>query len=381
MLRKAIKQFQLGVKNPGQGMRILASEAKMRAGIRTLRSLELAVTWICNLDCEFCYAEDLMKAQKKPPHMPVAEVADITRQARDLGLIHVNVTGGEPLVRPDIFEVVDAIPKDIVVSLVTNSTLLTKEKIVRLKQAGLSTIQMSYGGYYLKSFKRDLARYCVEQGISVTLSVVNIKAERPNIEHAFAMAEEDDFSVLFNYPMIYKNEGVDSEYYWKMRYDPRCREDNLFWSGKDRCPAGTHKLYVTNDGDVMTCDRIHAIYGNVRQEPLAGIHKRMYEQFIKHKSFCLLETCEKQWAENNKRSGRNYSVELLGTREDPFNVFEGTKLMHGSVAGSTIAQEIHAARKKASAAGGHGHDDAGHDATDDGRAVDVPATEEAPAKH
>ncbi|GJM20984.1 MAG: hypothetical protein DHS20C15_08990 [Planctomycetota bacterium] len=350
MLRKAIKQFQLGVKSPKQAARILASEAKMRSGIRTLRSLELAVTWICNLDCEFCYAEDLMKAKQKPPHMPVAEVARITREAHALGLIHVNVTGGEPMVRKDIYEVVDAIPKDVVVSLVTNSTLLTKEKVRRLKAAGLSTIQMSYGDYYLKSFDRDLARYCVEQGISVTLSVVNIKAERKNIEFAFEMAEEDDFSVLFNYPMIYKNEGVDSEYYWKMRYHPRCREDNLFWSGKDRCPAGTHKLYVTNDGDVMTCDRIHAIYGNVNDEPLADIHKRMYAQFIKHKSFCLLETCDKQWLLNNEKSGHNYDLSLLGKQEDPFNVFEGTSLMDTTVEGSTIAQQIHAARRSAETA-------------------------------
>ncbi|RKY22481.1 MAG: hypothetical protein DRQ55_00860 [Planctomycetota bacterium] len=347
MIRKAIKQFMLGVKSPAQATRILASEAKMRAGIRTLRSLELAVTWVCNLDCDFCYAEDLMKAQNKPPHMPVDEVARITREAHDLGLIHVNVTGGEPLVRKDIFDVVDAIPKDVVVSLVTNSTLLTKEKVDGLKRAGLSTIQMSYGSYYHKSFKRDLARYCVEQGISVTLSVVNIRSERENIEQAFKMSEEDNFSVLFNYPMIYKNVGLDSEYYWKMRYHPRCREDNLFWSGKDRCPAGTHKLYVTNDGDVMTCDRIHAIYGNVHKEPLAVIHKRMYEQFITHKSFCLLETCKDQWQENNQRAARNYSLDLLGTTADPFNVFEGTPLMDTTVVGSTVAQEMHAARRSA----------------------------------
>lgn len=344
MLRKAIKQFALGVKRPRQGARVLASEARMRSGLRTLRSVELAVTWICNLDCEFCYAEDLMKAQKRPPDMPVDEVARIMREAHALGLIHVNVTGGEPMVRKDIYDVVDCIPKDVVVSLVTNSTLLTKEKIDALKKVGLSTIQMSYGGYYLKSFKRDLARYCVEKGISVTLSVVNIPEERANIEHAFAMADEDDYSVLFNYPMRYKNAGLDSEFYWRMRYHPRTREDNLFWSGKDRCPAGTHKVYVTNDGDVMTCDRIHAIYGNVKDEPLAAIHKRMYDKFIRHKSFCLLETDLGQWRENNRRAGRTYSEELVGSSSDPFNVFEGTPLEEGTVEGSTIAKQMHAAR-------------------------------------
>ncbi len=150
----------------------------------------------------------------------------------------------------------------------------------------------------------------------MTLSVVNIRKERENIETAFRMAEEDDFSVLFNYPMIYNNDGLDSEYYWKMRYHPRCREDNLFWSGKDRCPAGTHKLYVTNDGDVMTCDRIHASYGNIHQEPLADIHKRMYERFIGHKSFCLLETCTNQWVENNKKAKKDYDPSFIGGEAD-----------------------------------------------------------------
>jgi len=103
---------------------------------------------------------------------------------------------------------------------------------------------------------------------------------------------------------------------------------------------------VTNDGDVMTCDRIHAIYGNVHSEPLADIHERMYKQFIQHKSFCLLETCKDQWLENNRRAGRDYSVDLLGSTEDPFNVFEGTPLMENSVKGSTIAQQVHEARRR-----------------------------------
>ena len=375
MFRKAYKQFQLGVKRPGQAARVLASEARMRAGIRTLRSIELAVTWICNLDCVFCYAEDLMKAQKRPPDMTVDTVAKLTRDAHKLGLIHVNVTGGEPMVRKDVCEVVDAIPKDVVVSLVSNSTLLTREKIDSLKRAGLSTVQLSYGAYYHKHFKRDIARYCVEQGISVTLSVVNIRKERENIEAAFRMAEEDDFSVLFNYPMTYNNDGLDSEYYWRMRYHPRCREDNLFWSGKDRCPAGTHKLYVTNDGDVMTCDRIHACYGNIHKEPLADIHQRMYERFIGHKSFCLLETCDKQWLENNRLSGRNYSTEYVGTKIDPFNVFEGTPFMEGSVKSSGLAEEVHAARKAALQPAGDGNG-----ANGNGHASDGKPAEKQPAK-
>lgn len=342
LIRKGLKQLQLGVKNPAQLKRVLASEAKMRMGLPTLRSVELAVTWICNLTCEFCYAEDLMYAQKKPPQITIDAVRDLMRQAKELGLIHVNVTGGEPLVRKDIFELIDAIPKDIVVSIVTNSTLLTTEKVDRLKAAGVSTIQMSYGENYHKHWKLEVARHAVKVGLGVTLSVVNIEAERHNVLKALEMAPGENFSVLFNYPMRYKNKGLDSEIYWKYRYEPYVREDNLFWSGKDKCPAGTHKIYVTNDGDVMTCDRIHGSFGNFHKEPLGAIWRRMYDRFKDVKSFCLLETCPKQWAENNKKSKKRYDSALLGGEADAFNVFKGTPFEKDLVPTSGFGAEMHA---------------------------------------
>lgn len=340
MIRKGLKQLALGVKNPGQMSRVLASEAKMRMGIPTLRSLELAVTWVCNLKCEFCYAEDLMYAQKRPPNVSIDQVREVVGQARDLGLIHMNVTGGEPLVRKDIFDLLDALPRDIVVSVVTNSTLLTVEKINRMKEVGVSTIQMSYGENYHKHFDIKLARHAVKIGLGVTLSVVNIEAERHNVLKALEMGPAENFSVLFNYPMRYKNKGLDSEIYWKYRYEPYVREDNLFWSGKDRCPAGTHKIYVTNDLDVMTCDRIHGSFGNASQERLEPIWRRMWDRFKDVKSFCLLETCPKQWAENNQKTGKSYDPSFIGSDGDPFNVFKGTQFEKDTVPASSFAEQI-----------------------------------------
>lgn len=341
MIRKGLKQLALGVKNKDQMARVIASEAKMRMGLPTLRSLELASTWICNLTCEFCYAEDLMYAQKKPPNIEIDAVRDLMEQAKKLGLIHVNVTGGEPLVRRDIFDLIDAIPKDIVVSIVTNSTLLTPEKVDRLKEVGVSTIQMSYGDNYHKHFKIDVARHAVKVGLGVTLSVVNIEAERHNVMAALEMAPRENFSVLFNYPMRYNNKGLDSELYWKYRYEPYVREDNLFWSGKDRCPAGTTKIYVTNDGDVMTCDRIHGSFGNFHREPLEPIWRRMYERFKNVKSFCLLETCPKQWHENNLQAKKKYDEALVGGDVDAFNVFKGTEFEKDLVPTSSFGAEMH----------------------------------------
>lgn len=347
LIRKGLKQLELGVKNPRQLARVVASEAKMRLGRPTLRSVELAVTWICNLKCTFCYAEDLMYAQKRPPNITVESVKALMDQAKKLGLIHVNVTGGEPLTRKDIFEVIDVIPKDVVVSIVTNSTLLNNEKIDRLKQVGVSTIQFSYGEFYKDHFDLELCRYANSIGLGVTLSVVNIMSERKNVLAALEMAPKENFAVLFNYPMRFNNDGLDSEVYWKYRYEPYVREDNLFWSGKDRCPAGTQKIYVTNDGDVMTCDRIHGVFGNIHQEPLEPIWRRMYDRFKDVKSFCLLETCPKQFTENSAKAKRAYDPSFLGASKDPFNVFKGTQFESALVAPTGFGAEMN--KKKADA--------------------------------
>jgi MoaA/NifB/PqqE/SkfB family radical SAM enzyme len=348
LLRKAFTQLRMAARNPAQVRRVVASELKVRAGMPTLRSVEFAVTWICNLRCEFCYAEDLMYAQKRPPDITVDMVRDVMKQAHKLGMIHVNITGGEPMIRKDLCELIDVVPKDVVVSVVTNSTLLTEEKLREFKKAGVSTVQMSYGAYYLKHFRRELARYARSIGLGVTLSVVNIKSERENIEAAMRMAEEDDLSVLWNYPMRYKNDGLDPELYWKYRTNPRVREDNMFWAGKNRCPAGTAKVYVTNDGDVMTCDRIHGSFGNLHQEPLEKIWKRMYAAFKDVKSYCLLETCPLQFAENNAKTGKKYDPSLLGSSTDPFNVFKGTKLEKLTVPATQFTREMLSAAKSKS---------------------------------
>ena len=244
MIRKGIKQFAMAIRSPRQAKRILISEAQMRLGRTNLRSVEFQVTHFCNLRCKFCYAEDIMSAKKQPKNMPLDIFKRVIDECYQMGMIHVNVTGGEPLIRKDIIDLVNSIPKSVVISLVTNSTLLTEKKVDQLIAANLSTIQMSFGENY-KDFNLDLARYCVKNGLSVTLSIVNIKAERRNNEKAMEIARKNNFNVLFNYPMRFNNDGLDSDFYWKNRYDPIVREDNLFWAGRDLCPAGRQKIYIT----------------------------------------------------------------------------------------------------------------------------------------
>jgi len=110
---------------------------------RVLRSVELAVTYNCQLRCDKCFALKWLEEEKKP-FLTVEQIRNLWEQAYNLGAVHINLTGGEPLLRKDICDVVRACkPKGTVVSIVTNAIALTEEKARELKEAGLNTFQIS----------------------------------------------------------------------------------------------------------------------------------------------------------------------------------------------------------------------------------------------
>ena len=58
----------------------------------TLRSIELAITYLCQAKCHKCYSSNLQDTQKEV--LTLEKIKDIINQAMSLGIIHVNITGG-----------------------------------------------------------------------------------------------------------------------------------------------------------------------------------------------------------------------------------------------------------------------------------------------
>ncbi|MFC1685699.1 radical SAM protein [Nanoarchaeota archaeon] len=220
-----------------------------------VKSMELAVLYACNQNCPGCYAGDL----KSPAYLTRDQIREIMRKYRPF---HVNITGGEPLLRKDIFEIIEGMPKGVVISLVTNGKLLTKEKLRKLKKAGLNTLQLSYGANYdnnLEVIKSKAAR-----GVNICLSVTNTKKNKKYIEQAIKEAKLNKWHVLYNLPSGSIAKNFDRETYFKYRNNPLIREDNMFWAGWNKCPAGNEKIYVTAKNELMPCDRLHDVYPNLK---------------------------------------------------------------------------------------------------------------------
>jgi radical SAM protein with 4Fe4S-binding SPASM domain len=109
---------------------------------------ELAVTYRCNLACKFCYAGCGCRKDEAHPDLPAARLKEaleiINREAQAPS---VSFTGGEPLLRPELPELVaHAKSLGMWTNLITNGTLLTSAKASALKTAGLDSAQVSVEG-------------------------------------------------------------------------------------------------------------------------------------------------------------------------------------------------------------------------------------------
>jgi cyclic pyranopterin phosphate synthase len=113
---------------------------------REITHLRISVTHRCNLECPYCHKEG--EAEKDMPghdhEMSLEKIRDIVTCAAEIGITKVKVTGGEPLLRADICDIVAAIASTEgieEVSLVTNGVLL-REFAEPLKRAELKRINI-----------------------------------------------------------------------------------------------------------------------------------------------------------------------------------------------------------------------------------------------
>ncbi|MEM2250462.1 MAG: GTP 3',8-cyclase MoaA [Candidatus Bathyarchaeia archaeon] len=94
---------------------------------RPLLNLRIALTKPCNLHCSFCHAEGEDKTAENTTEMTAEEIVRISKTAVSLGVSKIKLTGGEPLLRKDILQIVRGLASIHgleELSMTTNGTLL-----------------------------------------------------------------------------------------------------------------------------------------------------------------------------------------------------------------------------------------------------------------
>jgi len=176
------------------------------------------VTRRCNLKCLHCYAQ--ATAGPAPDELSPQAALDLLRDLKDFGAPVVLFSGGEPLLRPDLFELVDrAVAHGMRAVISTNGTLISRDLAWRLKDLGLSYVGISLDGTAAVhdrfrgesgSFAAAMAgvRHCQEMGLKVGLRFTVSRLNFREVPAIFDLVEEYQLPRICFYHLVYAGRGT-----------------------------------------------------------------------------------------------------------------------------------------------------------------------------
>lgn len=196
--------------------------------------LRISVTDKCNLRCVYCMPEEGMEFEPEDHILTLDEIAQVVRVSAGMGIRKIRLTGGEPLVRKNLDQLVAmiaAIPGIEDISLTTNGMFLAP-KAQKLKDAGLTRVNISLDSLRPDRFREitrggDLQKVlagidaCTAAGLSpIKLNVVLMKGRNEDeIADFIRLTRERELHVRFiEYMPIGHNDAG-----WKSLYLPLAR--------------------------------------------------------------------------------------------------------------------------------------------------------------
>ena len=178
---------------------------------RNISYLRISVTDRCNLRCTYCMPEEGIELKQKDEILSLEEIVDVVKVGARLGVKKIRLTGGEPLVRKGIAELVEMINRISgidEIAMTTNGILLPKFA-GPLKKAGLKRVNISLDSVKPELYKKitrggelqkvvEGIRAANKSGLTpVKINVVKLREEEQDIQAIKYFAAEAGAQVRF----------------------------------------------------------------------------------------------------------------------------------------------------------------------------------------
>ena len=266
------------------------------AGQRIPHTMSFAVTYRCQCRCVHCCAAaaEFLASQE----MSTEEAQGVLSQARGMGVAHVIIAGGEPLLREDLPELVaHAHQLGLLTRVSTNGWLLTRERVRELKRSGLDVcgVSLDYADAAKHDEQRGLPgtfqkavqgiRYLREEGVfsKILFCASPDSVAEGGLERVIRLGRRLGATTVYVVPAVMAGRWAGSPDQLLTPQDlahVQSLQDFTFVHCEIHTPktvcclAHRGVVCVRAGGQVTGCPYVPFVLGNVFEEPLAEIWRR-----------------------------------------------------------------------------------------------------------
>lgn len=253
----------------------------------------LELTYRCNLRCVHCY-----RIKEKRRELSLQEIASILGQLAEAGTFILTISGGEPLLRKDFFEISRrARDRGFILKLFSNGTLIDAESARRIRDAGFYEVNVSIYSNdpsvhdritgIRGSFTRTLAglRLLKRNGIRMKLKCPLMRLNRHSYAGVIALAGELGAHYVFDPVIAARNDGSKDTLRLRLKeeelleifsdpayYDPALKDAFVVREfANPPCPAGHYICNISPYADVSPCIHIKIKGGSLRRQSFRKI--------------------------------------------------------------------------------------------------------------
>ena len=308
------KRNKLKKEKPYVYEKIMKFDEKVKRG-ESIAIIQFQYDYRCNFRCQHCDITGLRDNKKEKRFFTPSDVKELSRQADEMGLAQIVITGGEPLIFPDFDEIVKAIdPQKFYIISDTNGWFLDAKRAKHLKSIGVDKIQLSLDSLNAKEhdeFRRRPGSHerclraidaALDAGLNIIIQTVVTKQRIRSQEfiNFLEFSKGKGIGVFITYA-----KPVGS---WEGNFDVLVDRDDMDYMRELEkkynvfthltpayglnlgCIAVKRMVSVTKYGDVMPCPYIHVSLGNFFEEPLKDIIERgmKIKYFGKYINTCLI---------------------------------------------------------------------------------------------